>query len=177
MIIGMILGFAMLLTKFLLFVAGLILILILSKQFKPEPDIDLKPECKFRISPVKFEINGNKKFARYKVYVDNIDKFFLDFPVLFKFYSDYKFKTKIRISYKTPGDEVEEIIYDRLLVFEEDTKEHIYYITDVILGSIDFEIELEVDYGQPIISFEILENSLCRLTEEYYIEIKFPEKL
>lgn len=174
----MILGFAMLLTNFLLFVAALILILILSKQFKPEPDVDLKPECKFRITPVKFEIIGNKKYARYKVYVDTIDKFFLDFPVLFKFYSDYKFKTKIKITYYTTSDDDDqEIIYDRLLLFEENTKEHIYYITDVILGSIDFEIELEVDYGQPIISFEILENSLCRLTEEYYIEIKFPEKL
>ena len=171
----MILGFTMLLTNFLLFAASLTLILILLKQFKPEPDVNLKPECKFRITKPKFEIKGNKKIARYSVFVDNIDKFFLDFPVMFKFYSDYKFKTKIRITYKIPGDEDgEEIIYDKLLVFEEDTKEHIYYITDVILGSIDFEIELEIDYGQPIISFEILENSLCRLTEEYYIEIKFP---
>ena len=171
----MILGFTMLLTNFLLFIASLTLIFILLKQFKPEPDVDTKPECKFKITPVKFEIKGNKKFARYSVIVDNVDKFFLDFPVLFKFYSDYKFKTKILITYTVPGDDPEqELIYDKLLFFEEDTKEHIYYITDVILGRIDFEIELEVDYGQPIISFEILENSLCRLTEEYYIEIKFP---
>ena len=173
----MILGFAGLLTNFLLVIVSLTLIFILSKQFKLEPEIDLKPECKFRITNPKFEICGNKKYARYSVYVDNVDKFFLDFPVLFKFYSDYKFKSKIKITYTTPGDDGQEIIYDKLLVFEEDTKEHVYYITDVILGSIDFEIELEVDYGQPIISFEILENSLCRLTEEYYIEIKFPNEL
>ncbi len=62
-------------------------------------------------------------------------------------------------------------------MFEQDTKEHVYYITDVILGSIDFEIEMDIDYGQPIVSFEILENSLCRLTEEYHLEIKFPDNL
>lgn len=173
----MILGFIGLLTNFLLFVASLILILILLKQFKlkPEPDIEVKPECKFRITHPKFEIDGKKRYARYSVYVDNIDKFFLDFPIMFKFYSDYKFKAKIKITYNTTKDDEEkEIIYDKLLVFKENTKEHVYYITDVILGSINFEIEMQVDYGEPIISFEILENSLCRLTEEYYLEIKFP---
>lgn len=174
----MILGFASLLTNFLLLVISIIFIIILSKQFGPEPEIDLKPECKFRISNPKFEIEGNKKIARFSVHVDNIDKYFLDFPVLFKFYSDYRFKSKIKIIYNIPGDDEEkEVIYDRLLLFEEDTKEHVYYITDIILGSINFEIELEIDYGEPIISFEILENSLCRLTEEYYLEIKFPNKM
>ena len=54
-------------------------------------------------------------------------------------------------------------------------KEHIYYINDVIVGSIDIEIFTNTQYGRPKIIFEILQNNMCHMTKEHKLEIVFPE--
>jgi hypothetical protein len=98
-----------------------------------------------------------------------------DFPIAFRFYSDEKFKSKIKITYKVSSDDEIEIIFDKIVEFEDNTKEHIYYINDVIVGSIDIEIYTDSIYGKPTINFEILQNNLCHMTKEYKLEIKFPK--
>ena len=44
------------------------------------------------------------------------------------------------------------------------------------LDYIDFEIELNIHYGEPVIGFELLPNDLCNMVKENKIEIKFPNK-
>jgi len=154
----------------------IIIIFVLIKYIKKlNKSLHTREICKFHISKPKFKSYNDKKYAYFDVLIRNKDTFFVDFPVMFKFYSNSKFKSRIKIIYTTPGaPEVEEII-NKDMIFAGRVKEHIYYITDIIIGKIKIEIELKIDYGQPIISFEILENSLCELLEEHKIEIKFPK--
>ena len=72
------------------------------------------------------------------------------------------------------GDDEIEVIYDRVVEFEDNKKEHIYYINDVIVGSIDIEIFTESQYGIPTIEFELLQGSMCHMDKEHKLEIKFP---
>ena len=95
--------------------------------------------------------------------------------VFASFYSNYKFRAKIKITYTTIGDDDVEIIYDKVVDFEDNVKEHIYYINDVILGSIDIEIYANIDYGNPVIGFEILQSNVCHMSKEHKLEIKFPD--
>jgi len=141
------------------------------KELKPPTNI-----CRFKISKIKYyQSIHNRKFANFSVYIKNKDAFFSDFPVLFKFYSDQRFKSKIRISYSTVKDEDLEEILNKTVQFETKTKSYTYYINDIIVGKIDIEIELLVDYGYPIIEFEILKNNFCKLMNEYKKVIKFPK--
>ena len=142
---------------------------------KPNVDQFILPECKFTISKPTFELNENIKIARYSLFSKNKNRYFRDFPIGFKFYSDQKFRTKIKITYTVSGDDDIEIIYDRVVEFKDTTREHIYYINDVIIGSIDIEILTNTQYGKPKISFEILENDLCHISKKQKIEIVFPE--
>jgi hypothetical protein len=130
-------------------------------------------DCGFKISKPKVKNCGDRKIAYFSVYVKENHKFFVEFPVLFKFYSDYRFKSKIKIGYTIPGDKNKEEIFKDNIEFIGKTKEYVYYLTDIILGRIDIEIEAESEYGNPIISFEILENVVCKLKKEYVVEIKF----
>jgi hypothetical protein len=43
------------------------------------------------------------------------------------------------------------------------------------MGRINIEVVVESSYGNPIIGFEIMENSTCELTKEHKLELKFPE--
>lgn len=151
-------------------------IFVLYNQFK-KSDVEtiILPECKFFISQPAYEIDGQVKIAKYSLYTKNKNRYFRDFPIGFKFYSEHKFRSKIKISYTVSGDDEVEIIYDRVVEFEDNAKEHIYYINDVVVGSIDVEIYTDSDYGKPTILFEILQNNMCHLTKDYKLEINFPE--
>lgn len=163
MIQGLLLGVLILLCV-------LLIISIIRKPFEER----IKNPCKFKISPPKFKIEDNKKYASFNIIVEKRHKYFINFPLLFKFYSDSKFKMDCRIYYTTPGED-RQLVLDQQIEFISKTKEHTVYITDVIMGKILIEIELEVDRGLPIIEFEILENSTCTLMKEHKLEIVFPE--
>ena len=43
--------------------------------------------------------NGNKKHASFNIIVERRHRYFINFPLLFKFYSDSEFRTKVKIYY------------------------------------------------------------------------------
>jgi hypothetical protein len=157
--------------------AGIIVLLIkFSKRLDKKPEIIKKPECKFKITEPKFKSVENKKFATYSVLINEKHHvFFVEFPLLFKFYSEENFKSKVKIAYRVPKDPVVEEIMNKDMVFTGTPKEYRYFINDIIMGKIDIEIELNTSYGNPTISFEILPNDLCDMRQPCKIEIKFPE--
>ena len=158
----------------LLFIGITFINIILYLLLKSLRDDNKKDKCKFKITRPKYKSKGNKKYAKFDVVVLNNHTFFVDFPISFKFYSDNRFKSKIKIRYSTMSDSEPEEIINKNIIFETKTKEHTYYITDIIIGKIEIQIELLIDYGNPIIEFEILENQLCDLSKEYKLELIFP---
>lgn len=164
------------LLNLILLLCVLFAILLLLKQLKKtrvqEP---ILPICNFNITKPHYEINESVKIAKYSVHTKNKDRYFRDFPIGFKFYSDKKFRSKIKITYTISGDDEIEVIYDRVVEFVDYKKEHIYYINDVIVGSIDIEIYTDSQYGQPTILFELLQGNQCHMDKEHKLEINFPE--
>jgi hypothetical protein len=154
----------------LIFLCILLIISIIGESAKPS-NINF---CKFKILPPKFKIDGNSKKVVFDIIVKKRHKYFINFPLLFKFYSDSKFLSSVVIFYLTPEEEKQKIL-DKKIEFNTKVKEHTLYITDVILGSITIQIELEVDYGNPSIEFRILENSTCKLSKEHKLDIIFPQ--
>lgn len=165
----MLLNFILLLTIF----STIIILINLKKPDNIEKYII--PTCKFFISNPTFELNLPIRIASFKVYSKNKDRYFRDFPIGFKFYSNYPFKSKIKINYTLTGDNEVETIYNLDVEFENNAKEYIYYINDVIIGSIDIEIHTNSEYGKPTIEFELLQGSNCHLIEKHKIEIIFPK--
>lgn len=163
------------LLNFILLLAVLLAILLLLRQLR-KPDVDkyILPVCRFSISKPHFEIDGAERIAKYSVFSKNKDRYFRDFPIGFKFYSDDKFRSKIRITYTVPEDDEVEVVYDRMVEFEDNTKEHIYYINDVIVGEINIEVYTLAQYGKPTVLFEILQSNMCHLDKEHKLEIVFP---
>lgn len=151
----------------------LCVLLIISLVRKPFDDRVRNP-CRFKILPPKYRIEEDKKYASFNIIVEKKHRYFINFPLVFKFYSEAKFKSIIKVYYSTP-DEKRQILFDREIEFFAKTKEYILYITDVIMGKIYIEVELEVDHGNPIIGFEIMQNSTCTLMKEQKLELKFPE--
>lgn len=152
----------------------LLIISIIRKPF----DERVKNPCRFKILPPKYTIEGKRKRACFNIIVEKRHRYFINFPLLFKFYSDSKFKTDVKVYYTIPVEKEElkrNLILDKQIEFITKTKEYIVYITDIIMGKILIEVELEVINGSPIIGFEIMENSTCTLMKEHRIEIKFPE--
>lgn len=156
----------------------IISILLLVRQIR-NPDIDtyILPICKFNITKPLFEIAENSRVVRYSIISKNKDRFFRDFPIGFKFDAKENFRSKIRITYTISGDDEIELIYDRVVEFELEgaTIEHIYYINDIIVGSIDVEIITDSQYGKPEITFEIMQNNICHLDKPQILKIIFPE--
>lgn len=151
-------------------------IIILYRQFKkPTFDNLILPICKFNISTPHFEINNQERIARYTVTSKNKNRYFRDFPIGFKFYSTDKFRSKIKITYTVPGDDEIELIYDRIVEFEDNQHEHIYYMNDLIIGKINFEIYTHSYYGNPRILFELIQNSSCHIDKPNKLEIVFPK--
>ena len=148
-------------------------LLVISLIRKPL-DRRVKNDCRFKILPPKYTINGNKKYASFSIIVEKRHRFFINFPLLFKFYSNSKFRAMVKVFYTVPGDD-KQMILDREIEFISKTREHIVYISDVIMGKIFIEVELEVDEGSPIVGFEIMKNKTCTLTKEHKLELRFPE--
>lgn len=133
--------------------------------------------CKFKFSNIKYTKckKTGTQYATFSIKILNNHRYFADFPISFKFYSDQRFKTSVKISYKTIKTEIPELIIDKVVLFKNKTKEYIHYINDVILGQIYIQIQANIEYGSPIIQFEILDNNNCILGDEYKLEIIFPE--
>lgn len=166
----------MLLNLFLFLISLFFIVLLFRKIRKPTYQYtNILPDCKFNISKPKFKRNNGQRIAQFNVFSKNKNIYFRDFPLGFKFYSTQKFKSKIKITYTCVGDDEVEVIYDRIVEFEDHKREHIYYINDVIIGGITIEIYTDIIYGKPIIEFEILQNNLCHMTKEYKLEIVFPD--
>lgn len=131
------------------------------------------PICKFEISDPEYIIKEDVKIAKFKVRTESTNKFYLDFPIGFKFYSNDKFISTIKIGYNVTNDNDEEIIYDNKVEFDEILKYYIYYINDIIIGSVDINIAVYCNETHPKIVFEILQNNLCYLDKEYKKDIVF----
>lgn len=151
----------------------LCVLLIISLIRKPF-DQRIKNPCRFKILPPKYTLDGNKKLASFNIIVEKRHRYFINFPLLFRFYSDEKFKTLVKVFYSTPGEN-KQLLLDKEIEFFSKNKEYTVYITDVIMGKILIEVELEVNHGSPVIDFEIMENSTCTLLKEHKLEINFPE--
>lgn len=159
----------------LIFIGASSIAIFLSKINK-KLSKDNTSECKFRFSTPQFRKSGSKQYAKFTIKLDKRTRFFIDFPVAFRFYSDSRFSSKVRIKYKTikTGREAEQII-NKLITFNDKTIEYVYRINDIIIGEIEIEIELNTYYGNPIIEFEIMQNDLCKLKHPLKTIIKFPE--
>jgi len=151
----------------------LCVLLIISLIRKPF-DHRVKNPCRFKILPPSYSVDGDKKKASFNIIVEKKHRYFINFPLLFRFYSDDRFRTLVKIHYSTPGEN-KHLLLDKEIEFISKNKEYTVYITDVIMGRILIEVDLVVDNGSPIIEFEILENSTCTLMKEHKLEINFPE--
>ena len=159
----------------LLLIALVIFCILLGIFLVRKPlDSKVKNSCRFKILPPKYTIKGNKKYAYFSIVVEKRHRFFINFPLLFKFYSNSKFRAMVKVFYSIPGED-KQMILDREIEFISKTKEHIVYISDVIMGKIFIEVELEVEEGSPIVGFEIMENKTCILMKEHKLELRFPE--
>lgn len=150
----------------------LCILLLISLVRKPIEE-KVKNPCRFKILPPKYTVDGNKKHACFNIIVERKHRYFINFPLLFRFYSDSEFKSKVKISYSIPDDK-KHLLLDKEIEFISKTKENIVYITDVIMGKILIEVELEVEKGNPIVGFEIMQNSNCTLMKEQKLELIFP---
>ena len=158
---------------------SLCVLLIISLIRKPF-DHRVKNPCRFKILPPKYTSENDSKKASFNIIVEKRHRYFINFPLLFKFYSDDKFKTDVKIFYSIPEENCrtkpkKHIILDKQIEFITKTREYVVYLTDIIMGKIQIEVELEVKTGTPIIGFEIMENSTCTLMKEHKLEIKFPK--
>ncbi len=151
----------------------LCVLLIISLIRKPF-DHRVKNPCRFKILPPKYTTDGDKKIASFNIIVENRHRYFINFPLLFRFFSDDKFRSIVKVFYSIPGEN-KQILLDKEVEFISKIKEYTVYITDVIMGKILIEVELEIDHGSPLIEFEIMENSTCTLMKEHKLQIKFPE--
>ncbi len=157
----------------LLAVLVILCILLLVSIFrKPFDYIPINP-CRFKILEPQYTVDGNKKKASFMILVEKKHRYFINFPLSFKFYSDSEFKSMVRIFYSVPNYPRQKLL-EKYIEYISKIKEHIVYITDVVVGKVIIDIEIEIESGNPIIEFQILENSTCDLTKDRKLEIKFP---
>jgi hypothetical protein len=151
-------------------------VLLIISLIRTPFDQRIKNPCRFKILAPKYTAEGGKKYASFSIVVEKRHRYFINFPLQFKFYSDSKFRTLVKVFYSA-SEEDKQLLLDKEIEFISKIREYTVYITDVIMGKILIEVELEVDHGSPIIDFEILENSTCNLMKEHKIKIEFPENL
>ena len=157
----------------LLLISMIILCVLLIISIIKNPfDDNTKNTCRFKIQSPKYILECYRKTAIFNITVEKKHKYFINFPLSFKFYSHDKFKTFVKIKYKIPGEE--QILLEKIIEFTSKVTEHIVYITDIIVGKITIEIILDVINEKPIICFEILQNNTCNLTKEHKLELIFP---
>ena len=153
-------------------------VLLIISLFKKPLEGQHKNPCRFKILPPKYRVEGSKKYASFSIIVEKKHRYFINVPFNFKFYSQGKFKTEVLISYSVP-DEPSEKILEKIIEFRpserNESKTYTTYITNVIVGKIIIDIQLEIHEGNPSIEFEILENSVCKLVKEHKLQLIFPE--
>jgi hypothetical protein len=160
-----------------IFLAGMLIMLLLLKFYKSLfKEKEEKPLCDFKFSKVRYSEKGKKQIAKFSASISDKHTFFVDFPILFRFYSDNRFKGRVKISYRAAAVAQKEELVNKTIVLQTKTEECLHYLDDIIVGRIYFEVELEASFGKPIIEFEILENKNCKLDKELKLAIKFPEK-
>lgn len=148
-------------------------ILLIISIFKKPFDYTPRNPCRFKILSPQFSEENNKKKASFMILVEKKHRYFINFPLSFKFYSDQEFKSLVRIFYTVPSYPKQKL-FEKTVEYISKSKEHIVYLTDVVVGKVIIDIELDNEMGSPIILFQILENSTCDLIKEYKLEIKFP---
>jgi len=167
----------MILTTILL-IGILILFALLYIQFQT-PDLDghVLPKCRYKIENLSYTSLNKTRISKFSI--SSLHHYFFDyFPLGFKFYSSNNCKAKIKISYNELFNDNKELIYNKNVNFDKDCRQYIYYISDVIIGSIDIELVVEVENidDVPIIGFEILQNNKCYIVDAPKIEIIFKKK-
>ena len=162
----------------LLGVMVLLSVLLIISLIRKPLEWKVKTPCKFKILPPKYRVEGSKKYASFNIIVEKKHRYFINVPFGFKFFSKNPFKIDVKIYYSVPEDD-REMILDKRVEFRpsvrNESKNFITYITNVIMGKILIDIEIEVDEGNPTIEFEIRENSVCRLVKEQKLLLEFPE--
>jgi len=153
----------------LLFTMALMCVLLLISLINKPFDNNIRNSCTFKLLPPKYTINGKNKIATFNIVVEKKHRYFINFPLLFKFYSNEKFKTLVRIKYLTLDEE--QILLEKKIEFTSNIYEQVVYITDVIVGKITIVVLLDIEYGNPIVSFEIMKNNTCDITKEYKVEL------
>ncbi len=162
------------------FIVLLVVITLLIIIICIQNNLNSSPEqtniCSFKLSRTKIRKKGMWRVATFRVKSKNQHLFFVNFPLSFKFYSDNKFKTKIKVKYKTSRDGKLEEIIRKTINFE--SKSIIYQknINDIIIGDIYIEIYSQSLSGRSTLEFNILKNRSCILDREYKKIIKFPPK-
>lgn len=149
-------------------------ILLLISIFRKPFDYVPRNPCRFKILEPQFINDGNKKKASFAILVEKKHRYFINFPLSFKFYSESEFKSMVRIFYSVPNYPRQKLL-EKYIEYISKVKEHIVYLTDVVVGKVVIDIEIEIETGTPTIEFQILENSTCDLTKEHKLTIKFPE--
>lgn len=158
------------------FIVFLLLRTLKKLRVECSPEEKSQKSCKFKITSPHFKGIGKNKYAFFTVLlVGENTAFFEDFPMVFRFYSDTRFKSKIIVSYTTKDTPEPMIILNKNVVFERSAQEFICPITDIIPEEIHIELEIEPEYGYPNCTFEIRKNKLCDLTTDLTKEIIFPK--
>lgn len=161
----------------LILVALVILcILLLISIFRKPFDYIPRNPCRFKILDPHYTIDGNKKKASFMILVEKKHRYFINFPLSFKFYSTSEFKALVKIFYTIPNYPKQKLL-EKYIEFISKIKEHVVYLTDVVVGKVIIDVEVEIEEGNPMIEFRILENSTCDLTEEHKLELQFPEEI
>ena len=108
----------------------LCVLLIISLIRKPF-DERVRNPCRFKILPPKYSIEENRKYASFNIIVEKKHRYFINFPLLFKFYSDTKFKTDVKAYYSIPDESKKEnkrvLILDKQIEFLKKTKEYLTF--------------------------------------------------
>jgi len=159
----------------LLVILVLLCVLLIVSLFKTPLDPILGNPCRFKILPPAYHIDGNKRMAVIELLIEKKHRYFINFPMMFKFYSNSEFRTNVKVIYINPYDKETQLLLEKVVDFNGETKEHTIYITDIFVGKIVLQVFLFVEYGNPTISLEILENSTCELTKQHKVEINFSE--
>jgi hypothetical protein len=158
--------------SFILVALVILCILLLVSIFKKPFDYTPRNPCRFKILQPQYTVNGDKKKASFMILVEKKHRYFINFPLSFKFYSDQEFKSMVRVFYSVPNYPRQKLL-EKYIEYISKTKEHIVYLTDVVVGKVVIDIEIEIETGTPTIEFQILENSTCDLTKEQKLIIKF----
>jgi hypothetical protein len=160
----------------LILVALVILcILLLISIFRKPFDYIPRNPCRFKILEPHYTVSGNKKKASFMILVEKKHRYFINFPLSFKFYSEQQFKSLVKIFYTIPNYPKQKLL-EKYIEYISKAKEHIVYLTDVVVGKVLIDVEIEIEEGNPIIEFRILENSTCDLTKEHKLELCFPKE-